>query len=61
LEAKAHYPSIFETTYTNQQTLAKILDNYALRKKIVVYVKDDGSNMNIMIAIQKLVVRSCIF
>jgi hypothetical protein len=65
LATKAHYPSLFEATYTNQQTLAKILieilNNYALRKKIVVYVKDEGSNMNTMIATLKSVVRSCIF
>ncbi len=61
LVGKAHYPSLFEATYTNQQTLAKILDNYALKKKNVVYDKDEGSNMNTMIATLKSVVRSCIF
>jgi hypothetical protein len=43
----------FKATNTNGQTLAinltKLLDIYGLRRKIV--VKDEGSNLNIMIAI----------
>jgi len=34
------------------------LDSYALRKKIIVYVKDDGFNLNIMSITRKSIV-SC--
>jgi hypothetical protein len=44
---------LFEPTNTNGQTLAnfltKLLDNYALRRKIIAYVKDEGSTLNIFI------------
>jgi hypothetical protein len=38
--------------------LIKLLDIYELRKKIVAYVKDEGSNLNTMIIAPKLVI-SC--
>jgi hypothetical protein len=38
--------------------LKKLLDNYELKKTIVTYVKDAGSNLNIMTTTLKLVV-SC--
>ncbi len=38
--------------------LTKLLDSYALRKKIIAYVKDEGSNMNTMITTLKSIV-SC--
>jgi hypothetical protein len=34
-----------------------LLDNYALREKKIVYVKDEGSNLNIMIITLKSIVR----
>jgi len=34
------------------------LDNYALRRKIIAYAKDEGSNINIMIATLKSII-SC--
>jgi hypothetical protein len=40
------------------KNLIKLLDNYALRKKIIVYVKDEGSNLNTMITTLKSIV-SC--
>jgi hypothetical protein len=36
--------------------LIKLLNIYELRKKIVAYVKDEGFNLNIMVATLKLVV-----
>jgi hypothetical protein len=30
------------------KNLIELLDNYALRRKIIVYVKDEGSNLNTM-------------
>ncbi len=43
---------LFEPIDISGQTLAKnlieLLDSYASRKKIIVYVKDEGSNLNIM-------------
>ncbi len=51
---------LFETTITMGQALAKILtkllDKYGWRKKIIVYVKDEGSNFNAMIGALKFVV-----
>jgi hypothetical protein len=48
---------LFEATNTSGQTLAinltNLLDIYGLRRKIVAYVKDEGSNLNIMIATLK--------
>jgi hypothetical protein len=38
--------------------LTKLLDNYALRRRIIAYVKDEGSNFNIMIITLKSIV-SC--
>jgi hypothetical protein len=41
---------LFESIHIIGQTLVKnfieLLDNYALRKKNIVYVKDEGSNLN---------------
>ncbi len=58
--AKGHYPCPFEVTYISGQTLAinliKFLDAYVLRKKIIAYVKDKGSNLNIMSLTLKSVV-----
>jgi hypothetical protein len=34
----------------------KLLNKYDLRKKIIVYVKDEGSNFNAMTTILKIVV-----
>ncbi len=43
---------LFEIIETIGQALAKsltkLLDNYGLRKKIIVYVKDEGPNFNAM-------------
>jgi hypothetical protein len=51
---------LFETTKTIGQALAKsltkLLDKYGLRKKIIVYVKDEGSKFNEMIGALKFVV-----
>ncbi len=53
---------LFEPIDTNGQTLVKklteLLDNYALRKKIIAYVKDEGSNLNTMISTLKSII-SC--
>ncbi len=38
--------------------MTKFLDNYALRKKTIAYVRDEGSNMNTMTIALKLIV-SC--
>ncbi len=51
---------LFEITKTLRQALAKslkkLLDKYGLRKKIIVYVKDEGSNLNAMTNALKFVV-----
>ncbi len=51
---------LFEVIESNSQTLAKILmkllNKYDLRKKIIVYVKDEESNFNAMTTILKIVV-----
>jgi hypothetical protein len=51
--------NLFEATETLQQALAKsltkLLDKYGLRKKIIVYVKDEGSNLNAMTSALKFV------
>jgi hypothetical protein len=43
---------LFETTKTTNQALARnlseFLDSYNLRKKIIIYVKDEGVNLNAM-------------
>jgi hypothetical protein len=50
----------FETTKTTGQALVrnlkKLLDSYGLSKKIIVYVKDEGANLNSMITTLKFVV-----
>jgi hypothetical protein len=47
-------------TKTNGQTLVrsltKLLDKYGLRKNIIIYVKDEGSNLNAMSIVLKVVV-----
>ncbi len=47
-------------TKTTSQTLARslieLLDKYGLRKKIIVYVKDESSNLNAMTTTLKVVV-----
>jgi hypothetical protein len=40
------------------KTLTKLLDNYALRRKIITYVKDEGSNMDTLATTLNLIV-SC--
>jgi hypothetical protein len=41
--------------------LTKLLDQYGLRNKIIAYVKDEGSNLNIMTIIMKFVVECEVF
>ncbi len=38
------------------RNLAKLLDQYDLRKKIIAYVKDEGANLNAMTIILKSMV-----
>ncbi len=49
-----------EPINTNGQTLAKILiellNNYALKRKIITYVKDEGSNLNTMTTTLKSII-----
>ncbi len=47
---------LFEATKTTRQALAKSLTKYGLRKKYVVYIKDEGSNINAMIVALKFVI-----
>jgi hypothetical protein len=51
---------LFEATKTTSQTLAKsltkLLDKYGLRKKTIVYVKNEGLNFNAMIVALKVIV-----
>jgi hypothetical protein len=54
--------SLFEAIEINGQALAnnltKLLNQYGLRNKIMqAYVKDEGSNLNTMIIVQKFVVK----
>jgi hypothetical protein len=53
---------LFETSDISRHALAKnltkLLGKYDLRKKIIAYVKDEGSNLNIMIVVLKFIV-SC--
>jgi hypothetical protein len=53
---------LFETIETTNQastkSLTKLLKKYGLRKEIIAYVKNKGSNINVMIITLKLVV-SC--
>jgi hypothetical protein len=43
---------LFEVVETTRQMLAKsfieLLDAYGLRNKIIIYMKDEGSNLNIL-------------
>ncbi len=52
---------MFEITKTTDQALVKslikLLDKYGLRKKIITYVKDEGSNLNVMTTTLKVVVK----
>jgi hypothetical protein len=52
--------SLFETTKTTSQALArnlkKLLDSYGLKKKIIAYVKDERANLNFMTTFFKFVV-----
>jgi hypothetical protein len=51
---------LFEATRTTSQTLAKsltnLLDKYGLRKKIIAYVKYEGSNFNAMTIALKIII-----
>jgi hypothetical protein len=51
---------LFETIDTIGQALTRslieLLDKYSLRKKIIAYVKNDGSNFNAMIIALKVVI-----
>ncbi len=51
---------LFEAIETTRQALAKslieLLDKYSLRKKFIAYVKDEGSNFNVMIGALKSVI-----
>jgi len=38
------------------RSLTELFEKYRLRKKIIVYVKDEGLNLNAMIATLKVVV-----
>ncbi len=53
---------LFHTSETTRQVLAKnvitLLDEYGFLKKIVVYVKDEGANLNLSTMTLKFVV-SC--
>jgi hypothetical protein len=51
---------LFEATKTTTQalvrSLTKLLNKYGLRKKIITYVKNEGSNLNAMTITLKAVV-----
>jgi hypothetical protein len=51
---------LFEATKTINQALARslmeLLDKHGLRKKIIAYAKDEGSNLNVMTTTLKVVV-----
>jgi len=51
---------LFEVTKTINQALVRssteLLDKYGLRKNIITYVKDEGSNINVMTTALKVVV-----
>jgi hypothetical protein len=38
------------------RSLTELLDKYGLRKKIIVYVRDEGSNLNAMTIVLKVIV-----
>jgi hypothetical protein len=42
------FDPIDTTKHTLAKKLTKLLDNYALRRKIIAYVKDEGSTLNTM-------------
>jgi hypothetical protein len=52
---------LFKATKINGQTitnnLTKLFDQYGLKNKIISYVKDEGSNLNIMIIALKFVIK----
>jgi hypothetical protein len=54
--------SLFEATKTTGQALVrnltKLLDKYGLRKKIIAYVKNEGSNFNVMTTALKAIINS---
>jgi hypothetical protein len=56
---------LFEATKTTRQALVKsltqLLDKYGLRKKIIVYAKNEGSNINVMIGALKPVANNKFF
>jgi hypothetical protein len=51
---------LFEVIEKRRQALAKslikLLDKYGLRKKIITYIKDEGSNLNAMTGALKFVI-----
>jgi hypothetical protein len=51
---------LFKATDISGQTLAKnvieLLDSYALNRKFIIYVKDEGSNLNTMTTTLKSIV-----
>jgi hypothetical protein len=50
---------MYEAMYGHDtKNLTKLLDSYVLRKQIIAYIKDEGSNLNIMIIALKSIV-SC--
>jgi hypothetical protein len=65
LATKTHCNWFFETSDTFRHALAKdlieLLDKYDLRKKIIIYVKDEGSNLHIMIIALKFVINCDIY
>jgi hypothetical protein len=56
---------LFETIETISQALAKnlkeLLDSYGLSKKIIPYIKDEGTNLNSMTTDLKFVVNCEVF
>jgi hypothetical protein len=46
---------------TLANNLTKLFDQYGLRNKIIAYVKDEGSNFNIITIALKLVVKCEVF
>jgi len=52
--------SLFEAIKKTRQalvkSLTKLLDKYGLRKKIILYIKDEGSNLNAMTSALKSIV-----
>jgi hypothetical protein len=56
---------LFEATKNIEQTLVnnltKLFDQYGLINKIIVYVKDEGSNLNTMRIVLKFVVKCEVF